>query len=190
MLNQILEKKISSRFWILIITILLICFIGVSIPMANLEAELKSFSEFGVLELEFMWTVDQAEKIMLAWGPSGIEKEILVTWLDYIYMVCYGCFFAICNILIVRKGIEKQIIGLPVNRKYKMFIMLPIIDMLFDAAENVNLLIVLYGPNQISAVNPFLASLFASIKFGLLFLQFILFFVFLYWILRAKQKIV
>jgi hypothetical protein len=140
--------------------------------MAPMETYLKNISAYGVLELEFMWTVEQAQIILNAWGTVGIQKELFVSYVDYGYMVGYSLFLGMAQLLLLRACDRKAILSK--NQKSLLIwgTIFPFLAAGFDVVENINLIVILLNPTSLQAINTFLASLCASIKFGLLFLGF------------------
>jgi hypothetical protein len=153
-----------------------ICLIGFIISlivmqiMSPMETFLKNISPYGVIELEFMWTTTQAQAITTAWGTIGIEKELFVTYIDYLYIVGYLSFASTLLIILVRTADRKGILSGTMRKWAMIGVLFMICSAFFDCIENVNLIIVLLHPTQIQGINPFLASICATFKFTLLFL--------------------
>jgi hypothetical protein len=125
-------------------------------------------SPYDIIAFEFAMTTEQANIILNDWATSGrIQLEIISALLDYGYMVVYGLLLAGLTLLLTRK-IEGRFhqVGL-------WFVTIPIIAAIFDAIENVNLLIMLLSPTAYIAFNPLLASLCAGIKFALIIISII-----------------
>ena len=142
----------------------LLFFLLTFLVFAPIESELKGSTGYGVMEFEFAWTSENINKIFTAWGQSGMNKQIFVTWIDFLYIPCYSFFFAGLILLFSRKLEGKfQEIGLYMT-------LLPFIAGIFDVIENINLLLMLTNESFIWSASPFIASLCASIKFGLLIL--------------------
>ena len=131
--------------------------------MRPVEAELKSLTPYGVMELEFAWTITQIDNILTAWGNSLISKEIGVTLLDFGYLVFYSTAMAGVTIILTRKIFQ----GTMNDWGYKIALV-PFLVAIFDAIENVNLLLMLTSPSSFPAVSPFVTSVCAMIKFSLL----------------------
>ena len=104
--------------------------------MAPIEAELKGATGYGVIEFEFAWTSEQVNKIFKAWGSEGKKKEVFVTYVDFIFILCYSLFMAGCILLVTRKLEGKtQKMGL-------YFTVMPFIAGIFDVIENIFLLLI------------------------------------------------
>jgi hypothetical protein len=142
--------------------------------MRPVEAALKAASNYGVMELEFAWTVEQIERIFASWTSDLIAQELAVTFLDYGFLLAYSTSLAGVTLLITRKILAEQIqlVGFYMT-------LVPFVAAIFDALENLNLILILSSPTNFPAFSPFLASLFASLKFGLLIL------VVIFWIISA-----
>ena len=131
--------------------------------MRPVEAELKSLTPYGVIELEFAWTVTQIDNILSAWGNSLISKEIGVILLDFGFLAFYSTTLAGITIILTRKAFQ----GTLNNWGYKIALV-PFLAAVFDIIENANLLFMLTSPSSFPAFSPFVASICAMIKFSLL----------------------
>ncbi|MFX0122458.1 MAG: hypothetical protein ACFFAE_02390 [Candidatus Hodarchaeota archaeon] len=131
--------------------------------MRPVEAALKAASPYGVMELEFAWTVEQIEQIFESWTGDLIAQELTVTYVDFGFLIAYSTFLAGITLLIARRLLSGQIqlIGLYIT-------LVPFVAALFDAIENLNLILMLSSPSNFPTFSPFLASFFAALKFGLL----------------------
>jgi len=150
--------------------------------MAPIEAELKNSTGYGVLEFEFAWTSERINTIFKAWGSEGKKKELYVTIVDFYFIPCYSLFFAGCILLVTR-----NLQGKFQDRGLLMTIT-PFIAGIFDVIENINLVLMLTNESFIYSFSPFLASLCASIKFGILFLDIIFFIIGFFTIITKKLK--
>lgn len=189
MMNKISIKKLENTPSNKILTILTgisaILTIIIFILMRPVEAALKDASPYGVMELEFAWTVDKMNSILTTWekaNSSLISQEIFVTLIDYGFLLTYSTFLACLTLLISRKLLsdQAQLVGFYVT-------LIPFIAAFFDALENLNLIIMLSSPFNFPSFSPFLASLFALLKFSLLILT-ICFWLLgvIWWILKRK----
>lgn len=133
--------------------------------MRPVETELTSQSEYGVLELEFAWTIDQIETIFTAWGDELITKELGVTFLDFGFLIFYSLTLSGITLILTRRGT----FGTLTNWGYFLTI-IPIIAALFDGIENINLVLMLTSPSNFPSFAPFIASISAVIKFSLIIL--------------------
>ena len=158
-------KEFPKQKVLAIITILsFIAFLILTLIMQSIESELKSSTGYGVLEFEFAWTPEVIREIFNAWGSAGKKKEATAIYLDFLYIPSYGLFIAGCILLVTRK-LEGKL------QNFGLYITItPIIAGVFDVIENINLLLMIENDAYIETGSPFIASLCASIKFGLLFL--------------------
>ncbi|TFG25640.1 MAG: hypothetical protein EU529_00070 [Promethearchaeota archaeon] len=167
-LKMFLEKlkEFPKQKALAIITILsFISFLILTLIMRSIETELKGSTGYGVMEFEFAWTPEMIREIFRAWGVAGKKKEATAIYWDFLYIPSYGLFIAGCILLVTRKleGGKLQNFGLYIT-------IIPIIAGGFDVIENINLLLMIENDAYIEMGSPFIASLCASIKFGLLFL--------------------
>lgn len=131
--------------------------------MRPVEIELKSKSVYGVLDLEFAWTVDQIETVFKAWGDELITKELGVTFLDFGFLIFYSLALSGITLLLTRRGT----FGVLTNWGY-LFTIIPVVAAFFDSIENINLVLMLISPSAIPFFAPFFASISAVIKFSLI----------------------
>ncbi len=189
MMNEISIKKLentpSNKILAILTGISAILTIIIFILMRPVEAALKDASPYGVMELEFAWTVDKMNLILTTWeqaNSSLISQEMFVILIDYGFLLTYSTFLACLTLLISRKLLsdQAQLVGFYVT-------LIPFIAAFFDALENLNLIIMLSSPSNFPSFSPFLASLFALLKFSLLILT-ICFWVLgaIWWILKRK----
>jgi hypothetical protein len=169
-----LETTPSQRDLFLITGISGILSIVIFLLMRPVETALKQASAFGVIELEFAWTVEQINVIFDAWGPELINQELLITFIDYGFLIAYSFFLASLSLLITRKVKNQkiQLVG------YYMVIA-SFSAATFDAIENFNLILMLSSPKDFPNFSPVLASICATLKFGLIIL------IILYWIVSG-----
>ncbi|MFX1515812.1 MAG: hypothetical protein ACFFC6_05840 [Promethearchaeota archaeon] len=169
-----LETYPPQYIVILLTGVAAIASIVIFMLMRPVETALKAASPYGVMELEFAWTEEQINQIFESWTIDLITQELSVTYVDYGFLIAYSTFLAGITLLIVRKILSGQIqlMGLYIT-------IVPFLAALFDAIENVNLILMLSSPTSFPTFSPFLASFFASLKFGLLIL------VVVFWIISA-----
>ena len=164
MMLETLLNKPKKKVLILITIISFIAFILLTLVMAPTELYLKENTGYGVFEFEFAWTAERINQIFNAWGSDGQQRQTLVTYIDFLYIVSYVFCYTGCILLITRKLENKsQKIGLKMTTT-------PLIAGIFDVIENINLLLMLANDTFIRSGSPFIASLCATIKFGMLFL--------------------
>ena len=128
--------------------------------------------EYNIVDFEFSWTAAQANLILSTWGQLVINQEIIVTYLDFGYLVAYGMMafgLLLLGLSLVKKHKKSSLVG-------KYALLLPFIASMCDSIENINLLFMFYGyPSSASAISAFLASFFALIKFSLLGISLLIF---------------
>jgi len=122
------------------------------------EYKLKTTTGYGVLNFELARTSQNINKIFTAWGPNEIKEQTVITYLDYLAIFFYTLFGTGLILIISRKlkG-ELQNLGLIISLSF-------IIAGLFDALENINLLLMLNNKNYIQSAIPFFAFLFSTFK--------------------------
>src|SRR5215213_3311508 len=136
------------------------------VPLVILEQQLKDTGGPGIVEFEFVGSVERAAEMLAEWGGEGHDLARKSLWIDYGFMASYGAFLTVAA-LATRDFAREQ--GL--RRLAAAGIAAPFLAVgaaLFDAAENAALLIVLGGHG--GSVAPPLATACASVKFVLLVL--------------------
>ncbi|MFW9906568.1 MAG: hypothetical protein ACFFFH_19835 [Candidatus Thorarchaeota archaeon] len=178
-----LETTPSQNIVIFFTGVAAISSILIFLLMRPVEAALKATSSYGVMELEFAWTVNQIEDIFRSWTNELITKELTVTYLDYGFLLAYSTFLAGITLLMTRKILARQIqlVGLYMT-------IVPFLAAIFDAIENLNLILMLSSPTNFPVFSPFLASLFASLKFGLLIVVFVFWIISVIWFFYQRTN--
>jgi hypothetical protein len=167
-INKLLEKP---KNYILLITAIIGFILFLLINQLIFAPLTQTVPTYGILDFEFAWIPEQILIIFSVWGPSGMEAQAIGIYWDFLYIVGYGIFIFSC-ILLVSRGLEGRFktVGLWMS-------LTPLISGIFDVIENINLLILLNTAPNLPAFAPFFASLSACIKFGLLILGIIYFFI-------------
>lgn len=180
-LERLLETP-RKKGLIIITVVSFIAFILLTLVMLPTEMYLKGNTGYGVFEFEFAWTSERINQIFNAWGSGGKQRQALVTYIDFLYIISYSVCYAGCILLITRKLKNKsQKIGL-------IMTLTPFIAGVFDVIENINLLLMLANDQYVNGGSPFIASLCATIKFGLIFLGWIFMLYGLLILLRKKLR--
>ena len=176
-------KEFPRQKVIVVITIIsFISFICLNLVMAPIERELKGGTGYGVLDFEFAWTSEMVRKIFRAWGSAGKKKEATAIYWDFLYIPAYSFFMAGCILLVSRK-LERKL------QNHGIYIsILPFIAGVFDIIENINLLLMIENDSFIDMGSPFIASLAASIKFGLLFVTIFFFIIAIIFLVIIKIR--
>ncbi len=93
----------------------------------------------------------------------GINNQIIAIYWDFLFIVGYVFLTFSLIIIVFQRSSEKiQNIGIYVT-------IIPFLTGSFDVIENLLLLVMATNPSSITNPNALLASLSATIKFGLLF---------------------
>jgi hypothetical protein len=135
------------------------------------EYKLKTTTGYGVLNFEFARTSQNINRVFTAWGPNEIKEQTAITYLDYLAIFFYA-LFGTGLILIISRKLEGKLQNLGLIMALSF-----IIAGLFDALENINLLLMLGNKNYASSAIPFFAFLFSTFK--IIFLAIGLVFVFI-----------
>lgn len=117
-----------------------------------------------ILDFEFAATRSRAAQIMAEWGPKGRSAAHLSLVLDYGYMVSYGGFFTLAGLAtrdLARARGWRRLATAGMIVPY-----FALAAALFDAIENVFLLLVLEGHGGQHAA--LIATVCSSIKFTLI----------------------
>ena len=131
--------------------------------MGPVEAELKSLTPYGVMELEFAWTVTQIDEILTVWGNSLILKELGVTFLDFGFLIFYSTTLAGVTLILTRRVFH----GTMNDWGYRITLV-PFLAAFFDVIENINIIFILTSPSSFPSFAPLVVSVCATIKFSLL----------------------
>ena len=159
-------KEVPKQQHLILITILTsIPFFILTIMFIINEFRLISSTGYGILDFELAWTPGRAQLILSAWGQVEIQNQIIMHYIDYLYILFYGLFGAEL-ILIASRRIDGKIQKLGLY-----FTFTPMIAGIFDALENINLLLMLNDITFINSGSPFFASSCAVIKIGFIILS-------------------
>lgn len=153
--------------------------------MGNIGAPLRGpGTDLGIIDLEFAFIPERATSIFQNWNYSyagGITRTALAirhTWLDFVYIFFYACFFFLSN-----KAISAHFSGW-VSTLGKWAAMAALYAGLFDIIENLGLLCMLNGFT--GAVVPALTGIFSVLKWTLIF--FSIFFMIVFGIISLFRK--
>ncbi|MFX0066550.1 MAG: hypothetical protein ACFFC7_30705 [Candidatus Hermodarchaeota archaeon] len=138
-------------------------------------------SSYNVFDLEFAWTDTRVHTIFDAWGPDLITQELNRTILDYGFLIAYSTFFAGLTLILTRKLLfgKIQLVGF-------YLVIASYIAATFDAIENLNLFLMLSSPNDFPSFAPLLASICATIKFGILIIIIFFWILSILWVISKK----
>ena len=124
---------------------------------------------YGILDYEFAWNAAKVLEIFSAWGSNGITSQIAAIYWDFLFIIGYvSLAFSLIILVFQRSNEQIQTIG-------KYIPITPFLTGVFDIIENVLLIIMATNPGSVTDSNAILASLSASLKFGLLFVGIIFF---------------
>jgi hypothetical protein len=157
-----LKEYPKTRTLVIALLIISIPFLILTLVFCLNELKLMQTTGYGVLNFELAWTEEMINQIFTLWGPTGMQQQALLTYIDFIYIFCYGFFGAECILLVSRK-LEGKLQEIGILMALTFFL-----AGIFDALENINLLIMIDNPTSFWMYNPLLASLFASFKIGFL----------------------
>ncbi|MHA2394044.1 MAG: hypothetical protein ACXAEX_19085 [Promethearchaeota archaeon] len=175
-LKEFPSKRILYILTIFGFLLVLLVEIFVFIPI---EAEV---STYGILDYEFAWTLDNVLAIFSAWGANGLNLQVIAIYWDFLFIVGYvSLAFGLIILAYRSSGEQIQLIGTYIT-------ITPILTGIFDVIENAFLISMATNLGSILDFYPVMASLSASIKFGLLFVGIIYFAVALIIILFKKIK--
>ncbi|MFX0083921.1 MAG: hypothetical protein ACFE94_19420 [Candidatus Hodarchaeota archaeon] len=169
-----LNKRILYLLAILGFLIVLLVEIFVFIPI---EA---TVSKYGILDYEFAWTSSRVEIIFSVWGTSGIDRQLMAIYWDFLFIVGYvSLAFALVTLVLQSSTGKLEAIGTYIT-------ITPFLTGIFDIIENTFLVLMANTPTAVSNILPLIASLSATVKFGFLFVAIIYFGIVLLFILIDK----
>jgi hypothetical protein len=159
-----------NRLGIKGILALVLASIGIFFVFSILMAAARTFPVPGydIVDLEFAWNGTQANLIMQTWGAIVVAQELYVTYLDFGYLVGYGAMafslLALGTYIVQSNDKLVQAGG--------FFMVFSLISPVSDVIENMNLIPMMAGfPAVPMDVLALVASFFATVKFGVLFLS-------------------
>ncbi|HEY2201019.1 MAG TPA: hypothetical protein VGH56_03965 [Solirubrobacteraceae bacterium] len=117
-----------------------------------------------ILDFEFAGSRSHAAQIVSEWGPKGRDAARLSLWIDYGYMLSYGLFFTLAGLATRDFARSRGWRRLAVTGVVVPFF--AIAAAMFDATENVFLLLVLGGHG--GELAPLIATVCSTIKFTLI----------------------
>lgn len=145
------------------------------------EVTKTNISEFNILSLEFAWSTKQMNVILNTWGSEIIQAELNGVLIDFGFLIGYSVFLSSITLLMSRKFLPNRLQRFGFN-----LVLLPPLAALFDAIENVNLLLILMSPTNYPNISPFIASLFALLKFALIIIVILFNIVIIVWYIGIK----
>jgi hypothetical protein len=131
------------------------------LALAIIDRQIQESGGPGIIPFELAGSTDRATEILAEWGQEGKDWAKLSLYLDFLYLIAYGGFFALA-VLAVRDATQRR--GWERFARHGRWIaVLPLIAAACDAVENVGLLVMVEGYAETPA--PMLATAFALGKF-------------------------
>lgn len=134
------------------------------VPVFVFEKRLEHGGGPGILAFEFAATKARASQILAEWGPQGRHTARLSLIVNYAYMVSYGGFFTLAGL--ATRDLARTRAWRRLATAGMIVPFFATAAALFDATENVFLLLVLGGHGGEHA--PLIATICSSIKFTLI----------------------
>jgi hypothetical protein len=152
----------SRKQWLILLGIAMVAL--TIVPVFLFEKRLEHTGGPGILAFEFAATKARASQILAEWGPRGRHTARLSLIVDYAYMISYGGFFTLAGLATRDLARARDWRRLAAAGTIVPFFATA--AALFDATENVFLLLVLEGHGGEQA--PLIATICSSIKFTLI----------------------
>jgi hypothetical protein len=152
----------TRKQWLILLGIAMV--VLTIVPVFVFEKRLEHAGGPGILAFEFAATKARASQILAEWGPKGRHTARLSLIVDYAYMVSYGGFFTLAGLATRDLARTRDWRRLATAGTIVPFFATA--AALFDATENVFLLLVLEGHGGDHA--PLIATICSSIKFTLI----------------------
>jgi hypothetical protein len=151
----------TRKQWLILLGIAMVALTIVGIV---LEQPLHDTGGPGILAFEFATTKARASQILAEWGPKGRQAARLSLIVDYAYLISYGAFFTLAGFATRDLARTRDWRRLATAGTVLPFF--AAVAAMFDATENVFLLLVLGGHGGEHA--PLIATICSSIKFTLI----------------------
>lgn len=130
------------------------------VGLAVLDGWMTATGGPGIVAFEVAGFEGESSRILVEWGAQGQDAARRSLWLDFLFLVAYGAFLTLA-VFAVRAALSRR--GWArVARVGRVVAVLPVAAAVFDAVENVGLLLVLGG--HLGAI-PAVAAGFALAKF-------------------------
>ena len=152
----------TRKQWLILLGIAMVAL--TIVPFIVFEKRLEHTGGPGILAFEFAATKTRASQILAEWGPKGRHTARLSLIVDYAYMISYGGFFTLAGLATRDFARARDWRRLAVAGTVVPFFATA--AALFDATENVFLLLVLEGHGGEHA--PLIATVCSSLKFTLI----------------------
>jgi hypothetical protein len=152
----------NRKQWLIVLGIAMVAL--TVIPVFVFEKRLEHTGGPNILAFEFAATRAHAGQILAEWGPKGRRIARLSLLVDYAYMLSYGGFFTLAGFATRDLARDRGW-----RRMATVGVVVPFFAAaaaLFDAVENVFLLLILEGHGGAHA--PLIAAVCSGIKFTLI----------------------
>jgi hypothetical protein len=162
-----LKESPKSRFLIILFIGGFLIFILINILVFQPLGQIVQGKS--ILDFEFAWVPEQVTVIFASWGEEGMILQTIGVFWDYLYIVGYVSF-AFSGVLLVARELSGrwQTIGLFVS-------VISVLAGIFDAIENILLLVMLNVPSTVISIIPATTGIMATLKFGGIFIALIYF---------------
>jgi hypothetical protein len=152
----------TRKQWLILLGIAMV--VLTIVPFFLFEKRMEQTGGPGIVGFEFAATKARASQILAEWGPTGRRVARLSLIVDYAYMVSYGGFFTLAGLATRDLARTRSWRRLATAGTIVPFFATA--AAIFDATENVFLLLVLEGHGGEHA--PLVATICSSIKFTLI----------------------
>ena len=118
---------------------------------------LKITGGASILDLEFGYSQEEAYQMLTALGTAGRSFYLMkISPLDFLFPFTYMLCFAGWIALLIKQVTHRD--------RYKYLLLIPVLTMLFDWMENVNIIVMLNGYPDLPAGAVFSASISGMLK--------------------------
>ncbi len=159
-------EDLSNFKIIIVLTVILLFFILYLFPSYSSKLNDIAKQEVKVLDVRFSYSKFDVEQVFTLMKEEGRENyKIVVGFIDMIYPIVYG-FIILFLLIELNRGNS--------NRKLKLIYIFPIIVVVLDYIENINILLMLKSYPNIADVNVILCSTATSLKWTFVLVSFTL----------------
>jgi hypothetical protein len=152
----------NRKQWLILLGVAMVAL--TIVPFFVFEKRLEHTGGPGILAFEFAATKARASQILAEWGPKGRHTARLSLIVDYAYMLSYGGFFTLAGL--ATRDLARTRDWRRLAAAGTIIPFFAVVAAMFDATENVFLLLVLEGHGGEHA--PLIATICSSIKFTLI----------------------
>jgi hypothetical protein len=170
----------TRKQWLILLGIAMVAL--TIVPFIVFEKRLEHTGGPGILPFEFAATKTRASQILAEWGPKGRHTARLSLIVDYAYMISYGGFFTLAGLAARDLARARDWRRLAAAGTVVPFF--ATVAALFDATENVFLLLVVEGHG--GGYAPLIATICSSIKFTLITIAILYVLCGLAWLVKVK----